>query len=155
MPLTPRQLRVSVIRFAGPPEQLCRAWVNPEHVQGVPVIQGRARRCCSQEGNALRLLLVLGLDDERCDQLARNLLKWQCPDGGWNCDKKPQAVNSSFHETLIPARPGAVRACAKRPPGQRRPSGRSLVNWGGVSRRRMNEFVTVDALYVLKAAGRL
>jgi len=33
-------------------------------------------------------------------------------------------------------------------------NGRSLVNWGGVSVRRLNEWVTVDALAVLKAAGR-
>jgi hypothetical protein len=33
-------------------------------------------------------------------------------------------------------------------------TGLSLVNWGGVSKR-TNEFVTVDALSVLKAAGRL
>jgi hypothetical protein len=33
-------------------------------------------------------------------------------------------------------------------------SGRSLVNWGGVSIRHLNEWVTVDALAVLKAAGR-
>ncbi len=33
-------------------------------------------------------------------------------------------------------------------------SRRSLVNWGGVSSRHMNEWVTVDALAVLKAAGR-
>ena len=32
------------------------------------------------------------------------LLKWQWPDGGWNCDKKPQASTSSFHESLIPLR---------------------------------------------------
>jgi hypothetical protein len=34
-------------------------------------------------------------------------------------------------------------------------SGRSLVKWGGVSRRHLNEWVTVEALTVLKAAGRL
>jgi hypothetical protein len=34
-------------------------------------------------------------------------------------------------------------------------TGLSLVNWGGVSTTHMNEFVTVDALSVLKAAGRL
>jgi len=33
-------------------------------------------------------------------------------------------------------------------------SGRSLVSWGGVSGRHLNEWVTVDALAVLKAAGR-
>jgi hypothetical protein len=34
-------------------------------------------------------------------------------------------------------------------------SGRSRVNWGCTSVHRMNEFVTADALYVLKAAGRI
>jgi hypothetical protein len=34
-------------------------------------------------------------------------------------------------------------------------SGRSPVNWGGVGKQRINEFVTLDALVVLKAAGRL
>lgn len=34
-------------------------------------------------------------------------------------------------------------------------SGRSLVNWGGVSIRHLNEWVTVDALAVLKAARRI
>ncbi len=34
-------------------------------------------------------------------------------------------------------------------------TGMSLVHWGGVSSSRMNDFVTLDALYVLKAAGRL
>jgi hypothetical protein len=34
-------------------------------------------------------------------------------------------------------------------------SGDSMVDWGGTSKRRMNEFVTTDALQVLRAAGRL
>jgi hypothetical protein len=33
-------------------------------------------------------------------------------------------------------------------------SGYSLVSWGGTSKRRMNPFVTADALYVLRLAGR-
>lgn len=33
-------------------------------------------------------------------------------------------------------------------------TGRELVDWGGTSKKRMNEFVTVDALSVLKSAGR-
>jgi hypothetical protein len=32
-------------------------------------------------------------------------------------------------------------------------TGRSLVDWGGTSTTRMNEFVTVEALYVLKESG--
>ncbi len=34
-------------------------------------------------------------------------------------------------------------------------SGSDQVSWGGASSRRVNEWVTADALYVLKAAGRL
>jgi hypothetical protein len=33
-------------------------------------------------------------------------------------------------------------------------SGYSPVSWGGISTKRMNPFVTADALYVLRAAGR-
>lgn len=207
-------------------------------------IAGRVRTCASQEGNALFSLLKLGLADERAAALAEALMDWQWPDGGWNCDKRPQASRSSFMETLIPLRAlalyarlsGDPRAAAaaeraaevflkrrlfqraatgeviseaflrlhypcywhydilfglkvlaeagfigdprchaaldvlefKRLPdggfpaeeryyhvSERRTSGRSLVDWGGVSKRRMNEFVTADALFVLKKAGRL
>ena len=38
--------------------------------------------------------------------------------------------------------------------GQSNSTGTSRLNWGAVSSKHMNEFVTVDALYVLKAAGR-
>ena len=226
------------------------AWLlSPDHIRGVRVIRGRARRCASQEGNALWAMLKLGLEDDRAERLAENLLKWQWPDGGWNCDDRPEAVNSSFHESLIPLRAlalyGRLRGseealqaarraadvflkrklfrrqrdgsvmnkrflllhypcywrydilfglkvmaeagfiadprCAEAldlleskrlgdggfpaeerlyhtQPGKtasgRWRTGRSLVDWGGVSKRRMKEFVTADALYVLGAAGR-
>lgn len=85
-------------------DQVLGVWLSRYHVDRVPVIDGRARRCGSQEGNALYSIIKLGLDDGRSGQLVDNLLKWQWPDGGWNCDKNPQAVNSSFMETLIPLR---------------------------------------------------
>ncbi len=44
------------------------------------------------------------LADERTEELASRLVAWQWPDGGWNCDKNPQASHSSFHESLIPLR---------------------------------------------------
>ncbi|MBT3374700.1 MAG: hypothetical protein HN742_28660 [Lentisphaerae bacterium] len=212
---------------------------------GVPIIDGRARRCASQEGNALYATLALGLADDRTDQLAANLTRWQWPDGGWNCDRKTSARTSSFHETLLPLRglawhakltgseasSRAVDACCefllerklfKRrhdgsvihgsflrlryphywhydilialkvmaeagrigdcrcaealdlvesrqlPDGGWRAEGKhyrvvdepanggSMVDWGPVSRRKvMNPFVTLDALHVLRAAGRL
>jgi hypothetical protein len=34
--------------------------------------------------------------------LAESLVQWQWQDGGWNCDKRPEAHHSSFHESLIP-----------------------------------------------------
>jgi hypothetical protein len=69
---------------------------------GVPIVRGRARRCASQQGNALLSSLELGLLDERNDELVRLLERWQWPDGGWNCDKDPDADTSSFHETYHP-----------------------------------------------------
>jgi hypothetical protein len=39
-------------------------------------------------------------DDERVAAIARDLVAWQWPDGGWNCDIRPEAARSSFHESL-------------------------------------------------------
>jgi hypothetical protein len=83
---------------------------SPSHQRNIPVIQGRARRCASQEGNAVLAMLTLGLANERTDELARRLRGWQWPDGGWNCDRAPQAAHSSYHETLIPLRALALHA---------------------------------------------
>jgi hypothetical protein len=67
------------------------------------VIEGRARRCASQEGNALAVGCRLGLaDDPRVRLLAESLIGWQWPDGGWNCDKRAPASHSSFNETVTP-----------------------------------------------------
>jgi hypothetical protein len=71
---------------------------------GVPIMEGRYRRCGSQQGNALRSMVRLGVADERADQLVERLLHWQWPDGGWNCDRNPTADTSSFMETLTPMR---------------------------------------------------
>jgi hypothetical protein len=67
-------------------------------------INGRVHWHASQEGNALFSLLSLGLQDKRTDELARLLIKWQWPDGGWNCDLKAKGHTSSFTETLTPLR---------------------------------------------------
>ena len=77
---------------------------NPSH-RRVPVIDGRARRCASQEGNALWVACRLGrAHDPRVAQMAEDLVRWQWPDGGWNCDRSPEASHSSFHESLLPIR---------------------------------------------------
>ena len=221
------------------------AWLlGKQHTQSIKTMDGRVRRCASMEGNALYASLRLGLADERSDELATRLVRWQWPDGGWNCDKRLEAHNSSYHESLIPmralicyaevtgdrrARSAAERAaeiflkrrlfkrqrdgqpifgdftllhypcywhydflfglkvlaeggwiddprCAealdlleiKRLPDAGFPAekkyyrlapstvtGRSLVSWGPTGKKRMNEFVTVDALFVLESARRL
>ncbi|KQY43838.1 hypothetical protein [Cellulomonas sp. Root137] len=76
-------------------------WSRPQRLAAVPVVDGRARRCASQEGNALAVACRLGLwRDDRAVTLAEHRLSWQWPDGGWNCDLRPTASHSSFHETL-------------------------------------------------------
>ena len=99
-------------------EQVLDAWLDESYYEefeataksaayrrrGVPVMRGRYRRCASQQGNALWYLITLGLADSRCGDLVERLLRWQWPDGGWNCDKNPAAATSSFCETLLPMR---------------------------------------------------
>ncbi len=67
-------------------------------------LNGRARFCASLPGNALFSTVALGLMNERCHDFAELLIKTQWPDGGWNCDKNPEAATSSFWESLIPLR---------------------------------------------------
>jgi hypothetical protein len=211
---------------------------------GVPVMQGRHRRCGSQQGNALYFLTKLGIAGRRADHLVERLLHWQWPDGGWNCDKNPVAATSSFTETLLPMRglglygrerndAGALAAALRaaevfltRRLFIRRSNGQLIhpefmqfhyplywhydilgalkgmaevgmvndprcsdaldvlerkelpgggwsaekryykvandvelnaeyVDWGGTSQTRLNEWVTTDALYVLREAGRI
>ena len=80
------------------------AWLLGDgHRRNTRLIKDRWRRCGSQEGNALTVGVRLGLaSDERVARLARNLIGWQWPDGGWNCDKEPGASHSSFNETVTP-----------------------------------------------------
>jgi hypothetical protein len=223
-------------------EETYNAWLGLNHQKQIRLIAGRTRRCASQEGNAVWSSLRLGLADGRTGELVSRLLQWQWPDGGWNCDKRPEADSSSFMETLIPLRalalyarvvgdPKAATAAghaaeiflkrgmfkrlrdgsvmdkqfvlfhypaywhydilfslkvmaesgfisdprcqdaldlleSKRLPDSGFPaeesfsrptrphlSGYSPVTWGGTSTKKMNAFVTADALYVLRMAG--
>lgn len=79
-------------------------WIKPHEVPTPRIVEGRVRHCASFEGNALYYLVTLGMADERAHPLADRLLAWQWPDGGWNCDKKPEACHASFNETLLPLR---------------------------------------------------
>ena len=80
------------------------AWLTGKsHRAAVKTIDGLARRCGSQEGNALAVCCRLGLaGDPRVRLLAESLVEWQWPDGGWNCDKRASGRRSSFHESLPP-----------------------------------------------------
>lgn len=67
------------------------------------MLDGRERRHASMEGNALAACCRLGMaKDRRVRHLVDVLLAAQWPDGGWNCDRRPQASHSSFHESLAP-----------------------------------------------------
>lgn len=91
-------------------EQVLAWLLGPQHTRSIKAIQGRVRRCASQEGNALWAMLSLGIADERADELAARLIGWAWPDGGWNCDKNPSADTSSFMESLLPMRALALHA---------------------------------------------
>ncbi|TES92419.1 MAG: hypothetical protein E3J88_01085 [Anaerolineales bacterium] len=80
----------------------------------------------------LKVMAEAGLIlDERCSDALDLLESKQLPDGGFPAGKKYYQVTD------------------------KRVSGRSLVDWGGTSKKHMNEWVTVDAIYVLKEAGRV
>jgi len=75
----------------------------------------------------LRVMAEAGLlQDERCREALALLESKRLPDGGFPAE-------ASYYHGASDMR-----------------SGRSLVDWGGISARRMNPFVTVDALFVLK-----
>jgi hypothetical protein len=91
--------------FLKPLLDQCYEWLlSTQHQNKIKIINGRTRRCASQEGNCIYYSTGLGLADDRTDELVARLIKWQWEDGGWNCDKRPEAINSSFNESLIPLR---------------------------------------------------
>jgi len=101
---------VSLVELAIPPghQGAIRAthrvldWLTGDsNRSGIKTVRGLTRRCASQEGKALGVCGYLGIArDPRVMELADSLVKWQWPDGGWNCDKRPEAHHSSFAESL-------------------------------------------------------
>ena len=67
--------------------------------------------------------------DPRCEDAVGELMKKRLPDGGWPAESRYYRHSKTTE------------------------SGAELVDWGGTSKRRMNEWVTADALFVLKAFG--
>ncbi len=81
-----------------------RQHLSPPATTALPGQPDRIRRCGSQEGNAVWCAVTLGLETGRTIELVDRLISLQWPDGGWNCDRRPEAAMSSFQETAIPAR---------------------------------------------------
>jgi hypothetical protein len=66
-------------------------------------IRGRVRVHASVFGNPLGFCSRLGMaSDPRVQRIAGSLVRWQWPDGGWNCDSSKDATHSSFYESLVP-----------------------------------------------------
>jgi hypothetical protein len=64
-------------------------------------IRGRFRLHASVIGNPLGVCARLGMaNDPRVRHIAHSLVRWQWPDGGWNCDSSEHARHSSFYESL-------------------------------------------------------
>src|SRR6266568_1750487 len=83
-------------------------------------------------GGLLAMRQIGRIRDPRCADALDLLEGRRLPDGGWPAEKRHYKV-----------RPRTMEANA------------DYVDWGGTSRTRMNEWVTVDALAVLLSAGRL
>jgi hypothetical protein len=83
------------------------AWIaNPRRLEAPQRLRkdGLYLSDASMEGNALYAASRLGHEaDDRVGSLVEALLKWQWPDGGWNCDGDSSGYRSSFHESWATA----------------------------------------------------
>jgi hypothetical protein len=85
--------------------------------------------------HGLKVMAEAGfIQDPRCQDALDLLQSKQLPEGGWHAEGK--------HYTVF-KKPGAAL------------QGGSRTGWGETARSKMNEYVTVDALFVLRQAGRL
>jgi hypothetical protein len=99
---------VSAVELGVPPESRAARRAADHVLRGLPwsrseprPIGGRYRVHASVIGNPLGVCARLGMsDDPRVRQIAHSLVRWQWPDGGWNCDSSKDAEHSSFYESL-------------------------------------------------------
>lgn len=83
--------------------------------------------------HGLKVLAESGyIQDKRCNDALDLLESKELKSGGWSAEKKYYKKASDKLE-----------------------HGNDYVNWGGISKKTMNEWITADALFVLKEAGRL
>ncbi|MGH2557203.1 MAG: hypothetical protein ACRDHO_16050 [Actinomycetota bacterium] len=103
---------VSLVELAIPPRhpgaraanEHVLAWLtSPEHVRTIRTVDGLIRQHATQEGFGVAVSCRLGMArDSRVRELVDSLLRSQWPDGGWNCDPRPESRHSSFHESIGP-----------------------------------------------------
>lgn len=87
---------------------------------------------------ALKVMAETGfIADPRCQDALDLLESKHLPGGGFACEGKFYKLREAFYTN------------------GRRATGFSRVDWGPSGRKKMNEWVTADALLALKAAGRL
>ncbi len=76
-------------------------WLSRALQKSTTTVGKYPRKHASIYGNALGTLSYLGMaHDRRVRMIAESLIKWQWPDGGWNCDPNPEVRHSSFYESL-------------------------------------------------------
>jgi hypothetical protein len=68
---------------------------------GPLLIRGKHRVHGSFHGNAIYASVALGLADDDTDELCANLLRYQWPGGGWNCNKKPATKGPTIVHTAF------------------------------------------------------
>ena len=86
---------------------------NPRRLRSFPELEGRVRRCASQDGLALYVICRLGVDDDRLDVLADSLVRASGPtEAGTATDVPPRGIRPS-------TRRGARSSVSRRTPGRR------------------------------------
>ena len=68
---------------------------------GALYIRGTHRVHASFHANAIYASVALGLADDETDDLCSNLLRYQWPGGGWNCNKKPATKGPTIVHTAF------------------------------------------------------
>ena len=99
---------VSAVELGVPPDNAVARRAADHVLSRLPLsrvephrIRGRFRVHASVIGNPLGVCARLGMaDDPRVQRIAHSLVRWQWPDGGWNCDSSEDAHHSSFYESL-------------------------------------------------------
>ncbi len=92
------------------------AWLRrlENEYDGPLLIRDKHRVHASFHGNAIHAAIVLGIANAETDDLAKNLLRYQWPGGGWNCSKKPKAKGPTIVHTAYGMRGLSTYASRKR-----------------------------------------